>query len=123
MRPAREITVYVDGERVRFDGVKPLRRGRYIMIPMRGVFERMGATVRYDARRNRVLASRGETRVVMSLNGANRRAFVNGEGQRLDALPLISKGRVLVPIRFVAETLDAGVAYSAPDATVRIMPH
>lgn len=122
-RPRRPIQVYVRNERVRFDRVQPIRVGRRVLVPLRGVFEKMGATVRYDARRNRVLARRGKTRVELPLTGGNRRAFVNGRPRRLDAYPKISRGHVLVPIRFVAETLDASVAYSAPDATVRIMPH
>ena len=121
--PRRKVRVYVNGQLVRFDGVEPIRVGRRILVPMRGVFEKMGANVTYDARRHRVLASKGKTRVVLPLTGSNRRAFVNGRPRRLDAYPKISDGHVLVPIRFVAETLDASVAYSAPDSTVRITPH
>ena len=120
-KPARTVRVFVGGGQVSFDRVVPIRVGRRILVPLRGVFEKMGATVRYDAKNDRVYAKRGKTNVVLNLN--RRTAYVNGEPRRLDTWPKISKGHVLVPIRFVAETLNASVAYSSPDATVRIIPH
>lgn len=122
-KPRHEVKVYVAGSQVRFDRVKPMNSGRRILVPMRGVFEKMGATVTYDARRHRALARRGKTRVILPLTGRNRSAYVNGETRRLDAYPTLYKGHVLVPIRFVAETLNATVVYSAPKHTVRITPH
>lgn len=119
--PRRVVQVFVAGERVRFDRVQPLNVGRRILVPMRGVFEKMGATVRYDHANERVYAKRGKRTVMLNLN--RRTAYVNGEPHRLDAWPKISKGHVLVPIRFVAEALDATAVYSAPNYTVRIFPH
>ena len=113
-KPARTVRVFVGGSQVSFDRVVPIRVGRRILVPLRGVFEKMGATVRYDAKR-------GKTNVVLNLD--RRTTYVNGEPRQLDTWPKISKGHVLVPIRFVAETLNASVAYSSPDATVRIIPH
>ena len=102
--------MFVGNDRVRFDRVQPVNVGRRILVPMRGVFEKMGATVTYDARRHRVLARRGKTRVVLPIG--RRTAYVNGEPRRMDAYPQISKGHVVVPIRFVAETLNATVSYA-----------
>ena len=119
--PRRIIQVYVDGSRVRFDRVRPIFVGRRVLVPLRGVFEKMGATVAYDGANDRVFAKRGHTTISMSLH--RRTAYVNGRPRRLDTWPKISEGHVLVPIRFIAETLDAGVAYSAPDHTVRIHTH
>lgn len=120
-RPRREIQVYVDGSRVQFDRVRPILVGRRVLVPLRGVFEKMGAKVAYDAVNDRVFAKRGGTSVTLSLH--RRAAYVNGQPRRLDTWPKISRGHVLVPIRFIAETLDAGVVYSAPDHSVRIHPH
>ena len=119
-KPRRTVRVYVRNSLVSFDRVVPIRVGRRILVPLRGVFEKMGATVSYDAKNERVYAKRGKTNVMLNLN--RRTAYVNGEPQRLDTWPKISKGHVLVPIRFVAETLDASVVYSSPDSTVRIYP-
>ncbi|RYG47296.1 copper amine oxidase N-terminal domain-containing protein, partial [bacterium] len=115
------VRVFVRNSEIDFDRVRPVRVGRRILVPLRGVFEKMGATVTYDARRRRVIATRGNTRAVLPLNG--KRATVNGELRALDAYPRVSRGHIVVPIRFVAETLDAGVVYSAPNSTVRIYPH
>ena len=90
-------------------------------MPLRGVFEKMGAKVSYDAVNDRVYAKRGRTTVMLNLK--RRTAYVNGQPRRLDTWPKISKGHVLVPIRFIAETLDAGVAYSAPGRHGADHPH
>jgi hypothetical protein len=119
--PRRPVQVYVAGSRVRFDRVQPLNVGRRILVPLRGVFEKMGAMVTYDAVNQRVYAKRGKRSIMLDLN--RRVASINGEPHRLDTWPKVSKGHVLVPIRFVAEALDATVAYSAPTYTVRITPH
>ena len=119
--PRRTVQVFVAGSRVRFDRVQPLSVGRRILVPLRGVFEKMGATVTYDAVNQRVYAKRGKRAIMLNLN--RRVAYVNGEPHRLDTWPKVSKGHVLVPIRFIAEALDATVLYSAPNYTVRITPH
>lgn len=118
-RPA--VTVYVSGEQVRFDRVAPVTVGRRILVPLRGIFEKLGATVHYDPATRLVTAKRKNK--VITLQVDRRTARINGAGHLMDTYPRIRQGHVLVPIRFVAETLDCGVVYSRPQNFVKITPH
>ena len=44
----RPITVAVDGRNIEFSGAQPVKMGNTVMVPMRGVFERMGASVNWQ---------------------------------------------------------------------------
>ncbi len=108
--------IVVDGETLQLDAGVQSFQGR-IMVPLRGVLEKLGATVDYSNRT--VKAKKGETTIQLPLN--EQTATVNGEQVHLD-VPAVSKnGRVLVPIRFISERLDADVKWDEAAQTVTII--
>src|SRR5215469_7964366 len=56
------VHVFVDGQPVGFDVPPQIDNGR-VLVPLRGVFERLGATVAWDERTQTVLAQRGASGV------------------------------------------------------------
>ncbi len=117
----RSIEVQISGQRVAFDRSRPFHVGRRLLVPMRKVFEHMGASVSYDRRRQRVTAVRGVHRVELVVG--RRVSTVNGKRRLMDVAAHVFNGRVHVPLRFLAENLDAGVAYLPNRRLVRINPH
>jgi len=111
---AQAIAVYVDGRAVMFDQA-PLMVGGRVLVPLRGVFERLGATVDWQAERRLVTARRGSTVVVLQPDQVS--GEVNGRSVRLDIPATIVGGRLLVPLRFVSEALGAAVDWE-PTARV-----
>ena len=103
---AQAARVVVDGQAIAFDQPPVMIAGR-LLIPLRGVFERLGARVEWHPDTGRVLARRGKTVVVLQLG--SRYALVDGRRVLLDVPPIIIGGRTLVPLRFVGEALGAGV--------------
>jgi len=98
--------------------VAPLvTRGR-TLVPMRDIFEALGATVNYNKLTRGITARQGATRVNLQIG--NRAAQVNGQTVSLDQAPMISRGSTLVPLRFVSESMGATVNYSAPKRLVSI---
>lgn len=114
---AQGVSVYVDGDRVGFDQPPVIQDGR-TLVPLRGVFEEMGATVVWDSAARRVLANHGSTDVILPIG--SRTAYVNGQALTLDVPAQIFGGRTLVPLRFVAESLGAEVVWSPATRTVTI---
>lgn len=114
---AQGVSVFVDGDRVGFDQPPVIQDGR-TLVPLRGVFEEMGATVVWDAGARRVLANHGATQVILPIG--SRTAIVNGQTLMLDVPAQIYGGRTLVPLRFVAESLGAEVVWSPGTRTVTI---
>jgi hypothetical protein len=115
--PAPYVRVFVDGALVPFDQPPVIDNGR-VLVPLRGVFERLGAGVTWAPASETVLAQRGATSV--SLQIGSPQAFVNGQPQTLDVPAMLVGGRTMVPLRFVSQALGAGVAWDAATSTVQI---
>jgi hypothetical protein len=117
-RAPDDIKVLLNGTTIRFDGTGPEEVDSRVLVPLRGVFEAMGATVDYAASTQVITAKRGDIRVVLTIG--IQRATVNDKPQVLDVPPQVKSNRTLVPLRFVSEALGATVRWSDPDQTVFI---
>lgn len=111
------VRVFVDGDPVAFDQ-PPVIQGSRVLVPLRGIFEKMGATVEWRAASRTVLAASGSTLVELQIG--SRIARVNGSPVTLDVPAMIIRGRTLVPLRFISESLGAGVQWDAASRTVLI---
>ena len=111
------ISVFVDGQPVSFDVPPAVIQGR-VLVPLRGIFERLGATVDYDARSQHIVAIRGGQTVELTVG--SRQAHVNNTPSLLDVPAFTIAGRTMVPLRFVSEALGAGVQWVAERQTILI---
>jgi len=102
------IRVYVDGQIVNFDVPPNVIQGR-VLVPLRGVFERLGATVDYDAKTQHIVAVRGDQTVELTLG--SRQARLNGKPALLDVAAFTIGDRTMVPLRFISESLGASVQW------------
>jgi peptidoglycan/xylan/chitin deacetylase (PgdA/CDA1 family) len=104
---ADEIKVIVDGEPVEFD-VPPQNVNGRILVPLRAIFERLGADIIWDDSIKTVTATRGDTVVTLAIDDVN--PTVNGVATPIDQPGIIVGSRVLAPLRFAAEAFG-GAAY------------
>lgn len=118
---ARTIYVNVDGQNVNFEGTQPQMMTDHVMVPLRGVFERMGATVEWNQSEQKVYAQRGDTRVELRIN--NNEAYINGKAVSVQYPAQMVQGSTMVPIRFISESLGADVDWSDRTNTVNISTH
>lgn len=102
--------VAVDRKQVNFPDARPQidpATGR-TMLPVRFVGEALGAQVTWDEAARTATLVRGGTTVVLRPD-ANT-ALVNGQPRDLDApLRIVPPGRILAPLRFVAEAFGLNV--------------
>jgi hypothetical protein len=115
---AQHITVVVNGQVMTFDQPPVMRAGR-VFVPMRAIFERLGATVVYS--NGQINATTGGGRAVHLTIGSTQ-GTINGQGFTMDVAPFTIAGRTEVPLRFVAQSLGAGVNWDANSETVYIKP-
>ena len=115
--PARAATigVTINGTPVLFDQPPIAAAGR-VLVPLRGIFERLGATVVYA---NGAINATAGARTV-SLRIGSPAALVNGVQQTLDVPAQVVGVRAMVPLRFIATALGAAVAYDGATRTVAI---
>ena len=96
-----DIAVTVNGERVKFDARPQIIDDR-TLVPLRAIFEALGAQVNWNADTKTVTAERQETQVSLTI-GSNA-LIVNGEQKTLDVPAQIIQDRTLVPVRAIAES-------------------
>lgn len=109
--------VAVNGVELQFD-VPPIIENGRTLVPMRAIFEALGAEIYWNAETRTVSAARGE--VALAVQIGNPWANVNDEPVALDVPARIVDGRTLVPLRFVSEALGATVAWDPAAYTVTI---
>jgi hypothetical protein len=112
---ASSVTVSVNGQPIQFDQ-PPVERAGRVYVPLRGVFEHLGASVVYS--NGQINATRGSTTVQLQIGSTT--ATVNGQQQTLDSPPFLIGARTLVPLRFIAQSLGAIVNYNDSNQTVAI---
>ena len=112
---AAAVTIVVNGTTVNFDQPPEERAGR-VFVPLRGVFERLGASVVYA---NGQINATGNGKNV-SLHIGSTQATVNGQPVTVDVAPFLVGSRTLVPLRFVAQALGASVDYNNSSRVVTI---
>jgi copper amine oxidase-like protein len=115
---AQDVDVRVDGDSINFTHQEPIIRNSRVLIPLRGVFEEMGATVVWHSEDQTITATRGSDNVLLKIGSSV--ATVNGIKHNLDAPPRIEGARTLVPLRFISESLNARVEWEAQEKQVLV---
>lgn len=111
------INITLDGAALKFDVEPQIINGR-TMVPLRAIFEAMGAEVSWDGSTQTVSAHDKRTVVISTIG--KKELTVNGTPIELDVAPQIVRGRTLVPVRFVAESFGADVSWDADTRTASI---
>lgn len=104
----QQMPVYVDGQRLYLDVAPVIEQGR-TLVPLRKIFERLGAEISWDEASKTVVATKGEQTIELTMGNAT--CLVNGKKVKLEVPAKIIAGRTMVPMRFVGETLGAKVNY------------
>lgn len=92
--------------------------GERTMVPLRAIFEALGASVEWDDATKTVTSVKGETTVKLTIG--DNSIYKNGEAKALDVPAQIVDNRTLVPVRAIAESFDAQVGWDGPTQTVTI---
>ncbi len=111
------ITVILDGNELSFDVPPQIINGR-TMVPIRAIFEALGAEVSWDDATKTVTATIDDYTVECTIN--SKVMTVCGEKVEMDVSPVIIDGRTLMPARFAAEAFGCSVGWAAPIKTAFI---
>lgn len=110
--------VRINGKCVKFSDQYPIIENGRTLIPIRAVSEELGAEVEWDGEKRRVYIDKDGTEIELVIDSDE--AYVDGIGYELDTAASIVNDRTLVPLRFVAESLDCGVEWDENARTVII---
>ena len=111
------IKVLLNGNKLEFDVSPQIISGR-TMVPLRKIFEALGAQVVWVEATKTIIGQMGTTIIVLTVDSAG--ASVNGEPKTLDVPATIVEGRTMVPARFISESLGCKVDWDAVNNSVLI---
>jgi len=110
-----QVAVTVDGERVQFPDQQPVTVEGRTLVPVRGVFEHLGFTVR-NAHDAGIVLARADFEVII-VPGSDV-ATVNGQSFILEVAAMIIDGRTMIPLRAIAERVGYRVYWNGTLGTV-----
>ncbi len=113
-----DIAVQLNGQPLA-TSTAPVQMNGRTLVPLRDIFEALGANVNWNAAAQTIVATRGTTQIGLAIN--NRTASVNGSPVTLDQAATLINGRTFVPLRFVAEATGAKVDWNGALQTVSIL--
>lgn len=112
-----DIKVVLDGQEVQFD-VQPQIVNERTMVPVRAIFEALGATVEWNQSAQTITSQKGDIKVNLSIG--NSFMTVNDKQVALDQPACVINERTLVPVRAIAEAYGTTVEWDASSKTVSI---
>src|SRR5580698_5859766 len=83
---AQQIQVQVDGNNLAFTNAQPQYINGRVLVPMRGVFQQLGASVEWDRSTQQVTGSKGGSIVMLRIG--HKHATVDGKDVLLDVPPM-----------------------------------
>ncbi|WP_421617220.1 N-acetylmuramoyl-L-alanine amidase [Brevibacillus sp. TJ4] len=112
---AQPINLVIGGQAVEPD-VPPAIQGGRTLVPVRVVAEELGAEVDWDPNTKKAVIRRDNKQLVLTIG--SRTAQVDGKAVQLDTPPAIVNQRMLLPLRFVGESLGITVGWVESTRTV-----
>jgi len=92
-------------------GAAPVLRGGTVYLPVRFLAEAAGGAAGWDSAGRKVTVT--APRTVIEFTIGSPVVLVNGEERRIEQPPILSRGRAMLPARFLGEALGFEVAWDA----------
>lgn len=111
-------TVNLDGKQLTFDVQPTIENGR-TLVPLRAIFEAMGANVDWNQSTQTATATKDGTIVKLRIGSIT--PTINGQVKTLDVPAKIVNGRTLAPLRFVGEAFGGTVGWDPATQKITIL--
>ena len=112
------ITLYIDGNQIITTVMPPIQFDGAVVVPAREVFSVTGATVEWRPSEQSVYVHNETRLIVLKIN--SNEAWVDGETKYLDMPAKLINDKVMIPVRFISETLGYTVDWSQTERAIRI---
>jgi hypothetical protein len=95
------------------------------MVPMRKIFELLGASIEWNGGNQTVLATKDDISIKLQIGNEIAEVIRAGKTEKvkLDSMPVIVNNRTLVPLRFISESLEKQVGWDAQNQTAIIIDY
>ncbi len=113
-----EVYVSCNGKKVYFDNVVPVIKDSSTYLPLRTLMETMGYKVSWEKETGMITCIKGRRTVTISPSGE---ITIDGEVSPTVAKPISINGSNIIPVRAIAEAVDAEVNWDKSTRTVEII--
>ena len=114
---ARDVGVEFNCVEIEFDQPAIISENR-TLVPLRKIFETLGAEVGWDEVNRKVTANKNGK--IVSITIGSKELYVDGEVVELDVAAKIINDRTLVPVRAISEAYDCEVIWNDKESLVEI---
>lgn len=112
------IALYIDGKQIITTVMPPIQFDGAVVVPAREVFSMTGATIEWRPSEQSVYVHNETRLIVLKIN--SNEAWVDGETKYLDMPAKLINDKVMIPVRFISETLGYTVNWSQSERAIRI---
>lgn len=112
------ITVTVNGNNVSFAETTPFIENDHTLVPMREIFEALGADVQWDGETRTVISYDFVSDVSITMQIDSDVMYVNGKTVALETPAKIVGSSTVVPVRAIAEGMNSIVGWDGATKTV-----
>ncbi|WP_162463090.1 stalk domain-containing protein [Paenibacillus psychroresistens] len=114
---SKSISVMIDGKEQQYEQSPLIEKG-HTLVPLRAIFEALGAEIKWNAVTRTATATKDDIEVVITIG--QKTAYVNSRPQLLDVSAQIINGHTMVPLRFISQAFGAYVNWRPSTNTVAI---
>ena len=100
-------------------GTTPVVLNDRTFVPIRAIIDAFGGNVVWEESSQTVTLTMNSDVITLKID--SNIAYLNGEKETLDVSPVIINERTMLPIRFIAEGFNLGVAWDGDTRTVSII--
>lgn len=112
------ITLKIDGKALSVSQAPVIKDGR-TLVPMREIFESLGATVDWNGKDKKVTATQATTTIQLQIG--SKTAKINSKSIPLEVAAQTFNNKTMVPLRFISEALGAKVIWNGHAKSVAIV--
>ena len=109
--------IFCNGEEIKFD-VQPVLESDRTLIPLRGLFEKMGAMVEWNNNDQTVTVTKNDTTLSFQINHYDAR--INDDVKYMDVPARLIDNRTMIPLRFLSEELKYEVNWDVTTGIITI---
>lgn len=120
LKPKSAVNVKVFNRYIDFSIINqwPFIENNRTLVPLRAVFEVLNCNVEWDNQNNQAVVEHGSTKIIIPAN--SKTAYVNGVAKSLDTSAKLVNDRIMVPLRFISESINKIVIWDDINKTVLI---
>ena len=114
-----EIRVILNGNNIDFGDQPPVIINGRTLVPLRAIFEALGAEVTWEADTQTVTASRNGIKIFLRIG--SDKMYINNVEKILDVEAQLINSKTMVPLRAISESFGCDVSWNDSERTVTLV--